>query len=211
MSKGKKILLFFAFFVFLPGFIAFVTENPESRNQINVEPKTPAPEPSQNSCFDIRAEKSRLEQATDKNSEDALNEINRLQKKFLLKELQELSGRGLISSKEFSQIEDISEGTLQERLDSLAENFIDVSATLDRLIKQKNLSPYFNEEVVALGEQLAAPSNPTFAFILANRTCFDDLDIWMAESFTSIDAKSIESNWGKKKSGADFALVLTRG
>ena len=129
-----------------------------------------------------------------------------IQKKFLLSELKELSGKGLIASNEYRQIEDIS-----ERLDAFAENFLDVSATLDRLIKQKHLSPYFKQEVVALGEQLAASSNPTYAFILANTTCFDDLDILMAENFNSIDAKSIESGWGKKNDGGDFALVLVRG
>lgn len=206
MSNGKRILLVLVLLVFLPGFIAFITEEPKSRNQISVEQRTSTPSPSQSTCFDIRAERNRLEEAADKSREEALNEINSLQKKFLLSELQELSGKGLITSNEFRQIEDIS-----EQLDAFAENFLDVSATLDRLIKQKHLSPYFKQEVVALGEQLAASSNPTYAFILANRTCFDDLDILMAENFNSIDAKSIESGWGKKKDGGDFALVLVRG
>lgn len=206
MSKGKRILLAIVLFVLLPGFITLMTEKPESRNQIGVEQKTPTPSPSQSTCFDIRAERNRLEDATDKSREAALNEINTLQKKFLLSELQELRGGGLITSNEFRQIEDIS-----ERLDAFAENYLDVSATLDRLIKQKHLSPYFKQEVVALGEQLAASSNPTYALILANRTCFDDLDIRMAENFDLIDAKSIESGWGKKKDGGDFALVLVRG
>jgi len=134
-----------------------------------------------------------------------------LQKKFLLGKLEELSSIRKISPDEFRQIKEISEGILLERLESFPENFLDVSSTLDRLIKQKHLSPYFQKEVVALGEQLAASSNPTYAFILANRTCFDDLDIRMAENFDSIDAKSIESGWGKKKNGEDFALVLVRG
>ena len=206
MSKEKKILLAVVIFVLLPGFIAFITEKPDSRNQISVEQKTSTPSPSQSTCFDIRAERNRLEEATNKNQEAALNEIYTLQKKFLLSELKELSGKGLIASNEYRQIEDIS-----ERLDAFAENFLDVSATLDRLIKQKHLSPYFKQEVVALGEQLAASSNPTYAFILANTTCFDDLDILMAENFNSIDAKSIESGWGKKNDGGDFALVLVRG
>ena len=206
MSKGKRILLVLVLLVFLPGFIAFITEKPDSRNQISVEQKTSTPSPSQSTCFDIRAERNRLEEATNKNQEAALNEIYTLQKKFLLSELKELSGKGLIASNEYRQIEDIS-----ERLDAFAENFLDVSATLDRLIKQKHLSPYFKQEVVALGEQLAASSNPTYAFILANTTCFDDLDILMAENFNSIDAKSIESGWGKKNDGGDFALVLVRG
>ena len=206
MSKEKKILLAVVIFVLLPGFIAFITEKPDSRNQISVEQKTSTPSPSQSTCFDIRAERNRLEEATNKNQEAALNEIYTLQKKFLLSELKELSGKGLIASNEYRQIEDIS-----ERLDAFPENFLDVSATLDRLIKQKHLSPYFKQAVVALGEQLAASSNPTYAFILANTTCFDDLDILMAENFNSIDAKSIESGWGKKNDGGDFALVLVRG
>ena len=206
MSKGKRIILVLVLLVFLPGFIAFITEEPKSRNQISVEQRTITPSPSQSTCFDIRAERNRLEEATDKSREAALNEINALQKKFLLSELQELSGRGLITSNEFRQIKDIS-----ERLDAFAENFLDVSATLDRLIKQKHLSPYFKQEVIALGEQLAASSNPTYALILANRTCFDDLDIRMAENFNSIDAKSIESGGGKKKDGGDCSLILVRG
>jgi len=33
----------------------------------------------------------------------------------------------------------------------------------------------------------------------------------VTENFESFDAKSIESGWGKKKNGQDFALVLNRG
>jgi len=211
MSTRKKVIVVIVLFVLLPGFIAFITEKPESRNQIIVGQETSSPSPSQSTCLDIRTERTRLEEANDKRSEDTLKEINMLQKKFLLGKLEELSSIGKISPDEFRQIKEISEGTLLERLESFPENFLDVSSTLDRLIKQKHLSPYFQKEVIALGEQLAASSNPTFAFILSNRTCFDDLDVRMAENFESFDAKSIESGWGKKKNGQDFTLVLNRG
>lgn len=208
MSKGRRVLLFICFFVVLPGVIAFVTEEPTPKQRSSVEQKSPTPSPSKSTCFDLRTEKDRIEEANDEKREETLKEINMLQKKFLLGELKELSRRGKITSDEFRQIVDISEGTPLERLESFAENFLEVSSTLDRLIEQKYLSPYLQKDVVALGEQLAASSNPANAFVLANRTCFDDLDILTAESLESINVKS---GWGKKQRGADFASMLNKG
>lgn len=210
MSKGKRLFLFFAFFILLPGIISIWIDEPKTQDNVIFEQATPTPSPTQIDCFDVRREKDRLEEENDQKGEDALKEIYMIQKEFLLSRIQELFDKQIISADEFAQIEAISQGTALERLMAFAENISEVSETLDRLIAQKHLRLYYEKNVISLGEQLASTTDPTFEFVLANRKCFNELDITLAESIVSLNVESIKSGWAKKKNGTDFASVLSK-
>ena len=81
-----------------------------------------------------------------------------------------------------------------------------VSKSIERLLKSGKIRPYLDEDVIELGQELANKPSEDFELVLANKECFDEFEILMAESISKL---TVESAWGKKKTANDFVDVLT--
>ena len=209
MTKKQKVvgILVASFFAYAFALnIFFGDEETQTSNPVPTASATPSN--SESTCLDIRNQKGALEEEVDRKNKETLKEIESTQKAFLLNRLRQLKERNILNEEEFNQIIGISEGGPMERLKSFPKYFLQVSDTLDRLIRQKHLKPYYEDELIAKGEQLADTPNPTYEFVLKNKKCFDEYEVSLAESMKALSEKPIKSGWRKKKTGADFAGVL---
>jgi len=211
MTKKHKVvgILVASYFAFAFALnVFFGDENTQTSNPVPTASASPSN--SEFPCFDIRKKKGELEEQVDLNRREVIKVIESTQKAFLLTRIKQFEKQNLISSEQVTLIRSISEGDPIERLGSF-ENFLKVSEIFDGLIKNGRLKPYFEKDVIALGEDLASTRNPTYKFVLENKGCFDEFEILLAENGLSFQEKKIKSGWARKKNGSDFAGILAKG
>jgi len=209
VSGVKRIWIALALFVLVPGAVQFVLAIQNPSQPVTYAPvQTSSPTPTQPTCLDFRAERVRLEELRESESKRILNEINNRQRDSLLTRLEQLRKERIFSAEELSNIKSLvaRAATDGPPIFGLDPEFVAARKSLDRLIKSGKVRPYFDNDVIELGQELASRPKEDFEFVLANKECFDELDILMAESFSKV---SVESAWGEKKTANDFVEVLT--
>jgi hypothetical protein len=197
VSKTRRFWIAVALFVLVPGVVQFFLAINNPSPPVTYTPvDTPSSTPAEPSCSDLRAEKVRLEELRDSESKETLNEINNRQRDSLLSRLKQLREESNLSAEEWSNIKSLVARAASDEppIFGLDPEFVTVSKSIDRLIKSGKIRPYLDEDVIDLGQALA------------NKECFDEFEISMAESISKV---SVESAWEKKKSANDFVDVLT--
>jgi hypothetical protein len=156
----------------------------------------------------LRAEKVRLEELRDSESKETLNDINNRQKDSLLSRLEQLRQESNLSAEEWSNIKSLVARAASDEppIFGLDPEYVAVSKSIERLLKSGKIRPYLDEDVIELGQELANKPSEDFELVLANKECFDEFEILMAESISKL---TVESAWGKKKTANDFVDVLT--
>ncbi len=209
MSKTRRFLIAVALFVLVPGVVQFFLAIKNPSPPVTYTPvDSPSPTPAASSCSDLRAEKVRIEELRDSQINETFNEINKRQKDSLLSRLKQLRQEGNFSAEEWSNIKSLVARAASDGppIFALDPEFVTVRKSIDRLIKSGKIRPYFDEDVIDLGQELANKPNEDFELVLANKECFDEFEILMAESISKV---TVESAWGKKKTADDFVDVLT--
>jgi hypothetical protein len=209
VSKTRRFWIAVALFVLVPGVVQFFLAINNPSPPVTYTPvDTPSSTPAEPSCSDLRAEKVRLEELRDSESKETLNEINNRQRDSLLSRLKQLREESNLSAEEWSNIKSLVARAASDEppIFGLDPEFVTVSKSIDRLIKSGKIRPYLDEDVIDLGQALANKPNEDFELVLANKECFDEFEISMAESISKV---SVESAWEKKKSANDFVDVLT--
>jgi len=209
VSGVKRIWIALALFVLVPGAVQFVLAIKNPSPPVTYAPiETPSPSAIQPTCWDLRTERVRLEELRKSENTKTLNEINNRQRDSLLSRLEQLRQENNLSSEEWSNIKSLvaQAATDGPPIFGLDPEFVAASKSIDRLIKSGKVRPYFDEDVIELGQELASRPKEDFELVLANKECFDELDILMAESFSKV---SVASAWGEKKTANDFVEVLT--
>lgn len=211
MSRFKRLLLAFSLFVLIPALYQIIMSS-TSRNSQEKSKKEPTIEASQSSihqtCFDVRKERNRLEEINDVNRNKLLNEINLQQKTLLLNELTFLYDKNLIDSTDWNRIQALVQLANSSELpvSPFAKEYISVNDILASLIEEQLIKPYYDKEIVSLGEKLASTPNPELVLINKHPACFESWEVDFAKSFLNLEVKS---NWGNKKSSNDFMQILT--
>jgi hypothetical protein len=211
MSRTKGMLLAIGLFVFVPAiynlFLASVS-SPEQNAPIAT--KSSSPSPSSSSCLDIRQEKATIEEAEKERRKDTLNTLYERQREILLKNLESLRKRALLSDEEWKKIEFVTANAVSDNfpLSPFDDEYLAVHKTIDSLLEKRYLPKYFDEQVISMGNDLANTPNQAFVFVLQNRECFDEIDILMAESL--INVSKVDAAWDNKKTATDFVQVLNR-
>jgi hypothetical protein len=213
-SIRRRLLIALAFFVILPGAFQFisaifttteVTPLPHSKT-IAQSPKASLT-PSQLNCIDIRLEEERLATSTKEDSNAKLNLIYSKQRTYLVARIESLYQKDLVTNDELQNIKSLI--TLANRdgapISPFLEEYLKAESTIERLLKNKLLKPFFEEEVVDLGDSLASAKNPALLIKSENPDCFEVWDVEMARQLLNIDVKSA---WGSKKTAIDFVNVL---
>jgi hypothetical protein len=210
-SLKKRLLIAFAFFVLLPIAYQFITDLlgiESNRKQIAQTTVEASPTPTQLTCFDIRQERTRLKEVADTERNTALKQIPAIQKDRLIQQLQSLYENKFVTQSQWNSIQSLQALVNSEDLpvSPLVTEYIAVNKTLEYLLDKKLIKPYFDSDVIVLGEKLASSSNPELLYVIDNSKCFESWDVDLAKSLSNL---SVKSAWDDKKTAADFVQVLT--
>ncbi len=209
-SLTKRLLIAFAFFVLLPFAYQLITGlfGIDSNRKPIAQPTVAAsPIPTQLTCFDIRQERTRLKEVADSERNTALNEINTIQRDRLLQRLQSLYENKYVTQSQWSAIQNLQALVQSDELpvSPFVEEYIAVNKTLESLLNKKLIQPYFDADVVALGQKLAKTPNPELLYIIQHSDCFESWDVDFAKSISNL---SVKSAWAEEKSSTDFMQVF---
>lgn len=213
-TAKKRLLTAFAFFVILPATYQLIVD------QVGRDTKaTPIPissptqssidtaKPSKPSCIQIRGEAEDAKLATDNARNVKLNELYFKQKTVLLKRLQALHENKQMTEDQWRSISYLVEFSTSDGppISQFVEEFIKGEEIFKSLIKRNLLEPYFDKEVIKLGNELAKSVNPEWLITTNNPECFEKYEVDAAESFLNIKVKPA---WENKKEAAEFVEVL---
>ena len=209
-SLKKRLLIAFAFFILLPityQVITGILGIEQNRKPIAKPTIQASPTPTQLTCFDIRQERTRLKEVADAKRKTALNEINAIQRDKLLQRLQSLYENKYVTQSQWSAIQNLIALVQSDELpvSPFVEEYIAVNKTLESLLNKKLIRPYFDADVVALGQKLAKTPNPELLYIIQHSDCFESWDVDFAKSISNL---SVKSAWADEKSSNDFMQVL---
>lgn len=209
-SLKKRLLIAFAFFVILPIAYQFITGllGIDSNRKPIAQPTVEAsPEPTQLTCFDVRQERIRLKEVADAERNTAQNEINTIQRNRLVQKLQSLYEKKNLTDSQWNSIQNLQALVKSDELpvSPFVEEYIAVNNILKSLLNKKLIKPYFDADVVALGEKLASTPNPELLYLIQHSDCFETWEVDLAKSFSNL---SVTSAWGNKKDSNDFMQVL---